>query len=75
MALPTKPTGRLDTTITLVAVEGNEAADKRRVAARYVREHHEECSMILAIWRTQERNEHGYPVFAVEWEAEEDEWA
>jgi hypothetical protein len=64
---------RIDTTITEVAIRGGDTS-QQSAAVRYV--HHmfpDERPNVLGVWRTHERDHRGYPVFAVEWEAMNDE--
>ena len=64
------PTDRIDTTRTLVAVKpGDDRSDKSAAAAHVRKTFAEMAPRVLAIWRTPERDTHGWPVYEVEWEA------
>lgn len=72
MTLPRQATGRIDTTISSVAVRGGDDRSEAAYAAWHTRQRFgREVGTILAVWRTGQRDEHGWPVFAVEWEARE----
>jgi fatty acid/phospholipid biosynthesis enzyme len=66
---PNKPTDRIDTTVTEVAVQRGDTTSTVAAAAAYVKRHHaEERPKVLAIWPAHERDTRGNPVFNVEWE-------
>ena len=66
------PTGRIDTTITQVAVQRGDSTSTTAAAAAHVkRSFPEEHPLVLAIWSAHVRDDHGNPVFNVEWEAAE----
>lgn len=68
-----KPSDRIDTTVTEVVVKGGDDVAESTFAASFVKKQFkDEFGTVLAVWRTGERDKHGWPVFAVEWETKED---
>ena len=68
--LPNTATGRIDTTITLVAVRRGDSTTTVAAAKRYIFDKFDdERPRLLAMWSTHTRDKSGNPVFAVEWES------
>jgi hypothetical protein len=66
-----EPTGRIDTTVTQVAVRRGDSTSTLAAAARHVKTKFP-GSQILAIWSAKVRDDRGNPVFNVEWWASEE---
>lgn len=67
------PTDRIDTTHTHVAVRGNSADTLQTTAAAAHVKREFPGAVILAVYRSHERDRTGAPVFVVEWADPEDQ--